>query len=224
MNNEEVFALTWAADDLFRREGIENRLPVLRKIDGPWTRLCAHVSWKEALKASEQPDFGETLAQFETDIANELSAFDKDERVVIADEVCSGAGWLLDPAVIKQVLIPLYKRMLAPIETSIGFHSDGNISELFEDLSDAGFSFVHLASVNYVELPTIVHNAQYNALTPYGGISSQTLEEGPLSNEIRAMLGELVSNEGLIVCDDAGMTTGQQLDAFLGELNAIPLY
>lgn len=224
MNNEEVFALTWAADDLFKREGIENRLPVLRKVDGPWTRLCARMSWKEALIASEQPDFEEVLAQFETDIIAELSIFDKDEYVVIADEICSGAGWLLDPDVIKQVLISFYKRVLASIETPIGFHSDGNISELFADLSDAGFSFVHLASINYVELPAIVHNAQYNALTPYGGISSQTLEEGPLSSEIRTMLGELVSNEGLIVCDDAGMTTGQQLDAFLGELNAIPLY
>lgn len=224
MNNEEVFALTWSAETLFVEAGIENRLPVLHKVDGPWTRLCSQMSWQDALRASEQANFAQTVANFEHDILAELLAFDKDGRVVIADEVCSGAGWLIDPAKFNEALIPFYARVLAQVEMPTGFHSDGNMSEVFPQLTEAGFSFVHLASVNYVDLPAIVHKAQNNALTPYGGISSQTLEEGSLSGEVRELLGKLVSNEGLIVCDDGGMTTQQQLDAFLFELNAIPLY
>lgn len=223
--NEEVFALTWAADELFKREGIENRLPVIKKIDGPWTRLCNEVSWKSALAMSADTQrFSQALEGYKDAILAEIEELEPGERTVIADDICSGAGWLLEPAVIRSALMPLYAQFTGAFDRTLGFHSDGNISELFADLEEAGFSFVHLASVNYVELEKIVISAQNHALDPFGGISTETISAGPLSDELRTMLGDLVADHGLIVTDDAGLETPEQLDAFLFELSAIPLY
>lgn len=223
--NDEVFALTWAADELFRREGIENRLPVIRKIDGPWTRLCDEISWKSALALStDVARFSQALEGYKEAILAEIKDLEPGQRTVIADDICSGAGWLLDPTVIKSTLLPLYQQFTSAFDRTLGFHSDGNISELFADLEEVGFSFVHLASINYVELEKIVISAQNHALDPFGGISTETISAGPLSDELRTLLGGLVADHGLIVTDDAGLKTPEQLDAFLFELSAIPLY
>lgn len=223
--SDDVFALTWAADSLFKEEGVENRLPVILKIDGPWTRLCSELTWQGALKLSASgADFKHALERFTDEILGEIEALESDQRAVIADEICSGAGWLLEPQQVRDELLPLYARFNGAFDRQLGFHSDGNIASLFADLERVGFRFVHLASVNYVELPAIAHHAQVHALVPYGGIDTATIEQGPLSQELREMLAELVSDQGLIVCDDAGLTTSEQLDAFLYELSAIPLY
>ena len=223
--SDDVFALSWVADELFKAEGIENRLPVIGHIDGPWTRLCRAITWKEALAlGADASALSCALEAYNGEILSQIKQLEPDERVVIADDICSGAGWLLEPAVARGVLMPLYECYVNAFDRMLGFHSDGNISELFPDLSAAGFHFVHLASVNYVDLPAIVHSAQAHALVPYGGVSTETISQGPLSSALRAMLAELVQDQGLIVCDDAGLTTGEQLDAFLLELSSIPLY
>lgn len=223
--SDEVFALSWAADELFKAEGIENRLPVVKKIDGPWTRLCADTSWKEALALSvDGHSFAGVLDAYSEGILSEIEQLESDERCVIADDVCSGAGWLLEPDTVRMSLIPLYKKYVGSYDRMLGFHSDGNISELFADLESVGFQFVHLASINYVDLPKIAHFAQAHALVPYGGISTETISHGPLSVALREMIAELVEDQGLVVCDDAGLSTPEQLDAFLLELSAIPLY
>lgn len=223
--SDEVFALSWVAHELFEAEGIENRLPVIKKIDGPWTRLCSDTSWKEALALSvDCLSFSSALETYSEDILREIMQLESDERCVIADDICSGAGWLLEPETVHASLMPLYKKYVGTHDRTLGYHSDGNISELFPDFEALGFQFVHLASINYVDLPKIAHFAQSHALVPYGGISTETISQGPLSMNLREMIAGLVEDQGLVVCDDAGLSTPEQLDAFLMELRSIPLY
>lgn len=211
-------ALSWPACGLARRAGVALRADELRAVEGLWGRLCARVGWKEALSvygrdaeslhAAIEPYQGALAAELESCVA-ESSGSDS-ASVFIADDVCSSQGWLLDPKLVAEVLVPAYAQVISGI-TGIGFHSDGDISELFVTLRKAGFQKVHLASIGYTELRAIVRRATESGLQPYGGIAAETLSYGVPSEEICRLLIGLSQDEGLVISDDAGITDQLQL-------------
>ena len=155
-------------------------------------------------------------------------------HVFIADDVCTSAGWVLDPEFVRDNLVPTYARLAAEVvrsgtaaglaDTVVGFHSDGDIGELYPDLAAAGFGAVHLASVDYHEVTRLAGSASAAGMVAFGGVASETLGGGEVADEVCRLLARTAASDGLVVTDDAGVTNGDELDVLARAYGRVGLY
>lgn len=237
------FALSWAADAIREEHSVPQPagpfgdVLICRKIDGLWTRLCDEIGWTEAMrKATNKKEFislinpyGELMMmemreQFMA--SGPLSKKDKGaDFLFIADDICTSIGWIIDETIVRESLIPIYGKMLTAIGNDLpfsrdefnivwGFHSDGDISELYPDLARAGFGAAHLASVSYGRMSTLATKASASSMMTLGGIATETLEAGKISGELARQIAILARRDRFVVCDDGGLQTARQLEHY----------
>lgn len=157
-------------------------------------------------------------------------------HIFLADDVSTSVGWILDPDFVRTHLVPLYARLCREVRRGaeragydpgsvvVGFHSDGDISDIYPDLAEAGFDAVHLASVSYVSVSRLASAAKANGLVAYGGVATETLVEGELSDELCRMLARTARADGLVVADDGGITEPRELDSLTSAYVKVGLY
>lgn len=157
-------------------------------------------------------------------------------HVFIADDVSTSHGWVLDPDFVRQHLVPLYGKLatavrhsaeksgLDPASVVVGFHSDGDISDIYHDLAEVGFDAVHLASVSYVSVSRLAAAAKAAGMVAYGGVASETLAEGEVADDLCRMLARTARADGLVVADDGGVTDSAELDALTAAYVKVGLY
>lgn len=247
------FVFSWQARQIIDEHalivpsGPANDVAYLSVVDGLWSRLCDAIGWMEAMRASVSREaflqaisvHGESMLEDMKALA--LSSGLKSEAeshqrmLVIADDVCSRQGWIVDEALITSVLMPLYSKMLTVVANELpvaadelnlswGFHSDGDISSIYESVKLAGFDFVHLASVDYVSLSGVAHKAKSQGLIPVGGIAAETLDHGDLADDLCRRLALVARTTGLLVGDDAGVTTPEHVTRLFDACTRIALY
>lgn len=157
-------------------------------------------------------------------------------HVFIADDVSTSHGWVLDPDFVRTHLVPLYGRLVTEVRRSadkagmdpstlvVGFHSDGDISDIYPDLAAVGFNAVHLASVSYVSVSRLAAAAKSAGMVAYGGVATETLAEGGLADDLCRMLARTARADGLVVADDGGVTEPAELDALTAAYVKVGLY
>ena len=242
------FAVSWTAAKVARDSNVPIAQPALVGIEGLWGRLCADIGWMNALRRATSTEIlSDTLVFYRDamrrDVCSFLDSVDSEEHVLvtIADDVASEMGWIIDPHMATEVLVPAYSQIISEAfsrtvngddERAVrikecvrwGFHSDGDISEIYPVVAANGFSFVHIASVDYGSLSKVVSAAKNAGLIPIGGISSETLASGNLSDELCRQLALIANRDGLVICDDGGITQKAQLESLLNAFVRIPLY
>lgn len=242
------FAVSWTAKKIARDSNMLIAQTTLVGIEGLWGRLCADIGWMNALRRATSPEIlRDTLVFYRDAMRRDVSSFlesvDSAERVLvtIADDVASEMGWIIDPHMATDVLVPAYAQIIseafnrtvggddehaARIKECVrwGFHSDGDISKIYPVVAANGFSFVHIASVDYGSLSKVVLAAKNAGLIPIGGISSDTLAAGNLSDELCRQLALIANRDGLVMCDDGGITQKSELESLLNAFVRIPLY
>lgn len=188
-------------------------------VDGVLTRVCETRGWTEALRmTASEPDalaaqLDEALHDALVTVRDALEA--GADAVLIADDLAGPAGPLLSPDFALDALIPCYQRLARAASTGglpAIFHSDGEIRALLPALSRAGFSAVHFAGLGAEAFAAAARAARGVELAVLGGIAAQGLadaahEVGEHAAAVATSLG------GVIVCDDGGITTFEEVVA-----------
>jgi hypothetical protein len=195
-------------------------------VAGVLGRAAERLSWNEVIRSSvAQPgelafvldeELHETLESLRAGVAAGAAV------LVLADDLAGAAGWIVAPDFALEALLPCYRRAVAewesPDRASV-FHSDGDIRALMGPLKRAGFDGVHLGSPGPAALAPAVGAARFAGLCALGGIETAALV-GDGARRAGERAGRLARGNRLIITDDGGMTTAEQVVAFGAALEA----
>jgi hypothetical protein len=246
------FALSWAAQGIAEEnEVVTTSMPlgkmiILHKIDGLWSRLAQDKGWNDAMRQAQFPGdfmklinpYGDAMMKEMRETFNATGTLGSTDKVptylCIADDVCTSIGWVVEETIVRDALMMVYAKMIATIHNDLPFsrdefnvewcfHSDGDISVVYPAIRAAGFSAIHCASVPYASLSTLVGKAGNADLIFFGGVLTETLEEGPMPADLARQIAILARRPNMVVCDDGGMTTLRQLEHYLDACHKIAL-
>lgn len=186
-------------------------------VPGVLGRVCGDIGWAEALRLTVADPgtlalrLDEALHEALDDVRHGISA-DAD-LMLIADDLAGASGPLVPPDYALDALVPCYRRLA--LESSRAdlpaiFHSDGDIRVLFPALKRAGFAAVHLGGLDPAAFEVDATAARAADLVVLGGVSAPSVlgvsrDAGERAGSFAASVG------GVIVCDDGGLTSLEEL-------------
>jgi len=213
----------WAADAVERVH--DAGAVALWAVSGVLGRLGSRLGWTEALRLSAaQPEvlvgpLAEALHRALVS-ARAGSAAGAD-LVLVADDLAGAAGPLVSPDFALDALMPCYRSIAAAVfgqGTPAAFHSDGDVRTLMPSLARAGFSALHLAGITPESLGASIDAAHAAGLAALGGVVAVSLGDDPEVAGRRA--GREARQRRLLVCDDGGLATAEDVAAYKRALKA----
>jgi hypothetical protein len=205
------------------RELRERGIAAIWTVAGVLSRVGESLGWTEMLhQTAAEPGalavpLGEALHEALDDARQAVRSHA--EALVVADDLAGAAGPLVSPDFALDALLPCY-RSLAHEVTARGipaiFHSDGDIRTLLPALRRADFCGVHLAGLSAEPFTASYTAARLAGLTVLGGIESAALTTG--ARRLGAHAGRLALSPGLLVCDDGGITSPEEVAAYASAL------
>lgn len=213
----------WAAEALrsLRGEGAAS----LWSVAGVLGRVGERVGWVDMLRmtVAEPGGLAVYIGEVLHDALDEVrrGVAEGADAVVIADDLAGAMGPLVAPDFALDALVPCY-RMLAreaiAHDVPVVFHSDGDIRTILPALKRAGFSAVHLAGLASSAFLTSHAVARSAGLTVLGGVEVASLGTG--ARRLGAHAGLLALANGMLVCDDGGITSTEEVAAYASALDA----
>ncbi len=207
----------------------EQGVAVMWSVTGPFGRAADRLGWSEVLRLSahRQSVFADVLDEGLPAIRTEVrSGLDLGvTAVVIADDLAAASGPLLAPDIALTEIVP---RCAVAVDPAAGrgvptvFHSDGDVRPLLTALVGAGFSAVHPGGLDSDDLAAHLTAARNSGLVTLGGLPASALRSGPAPTE-QAVTAALIASlqGGLLVADDGGISTTNELSAFVSALAAV---
>jgi hypothetical protein len=202
---------------------------VLWVVDGPlWPALLASGDAAEGLRATER-DPASLRRTLDVEAERAAAQVARGVRygvdgVVVADDLASAEGLLVSEGFALRELMPrlggIVSKVPAPLPAFL--HSDGDIRLLLPAIRAAGFHGIHagggLARDDFEEL---FWEARHLGLVVAGGIGTASLDRGAYAavraGTRAALLGQ---TGGLLIADDGGITTEDQVAAFASAVAA----
>lgn len=188
-------------------------------VSGVFGRVADKLGWVEALKLSTgDPEqllhhldsaLHDLLVEVRTGLALGVDV------VVLADDLAGGDGWLVAPDFALDSLAPCYRHAVAQTRAASipwVFHSDGDIRALYPLLAKAGFAAVHVGGDADIKAAMVA--AASTGMTVLGGMHVRDL----IVRGIRSSAGELASlasANALVICDDGGISSTDDLWTYL---------
>jgi hypothetical protein len=214
---------TWAPDAV--RELHERGIAAVWAVNGVFGRVAEQVGWSDALRmTAAEPGalaalLGEALHESMEEARTGRSTHA--DALLVADDLASSSGPLISPDYVLDALMPCYRglaREAGENDVPAVFHSDGDVRAMFPALVRSGFSAVHVAGLASGPFEASFAAARSAGLIVLGGVESATLMAGATALGERA--GATALAGGLLVCDDGGITTPQEVAAYASALDA----
>ena len=194
-------------------------------VSGVFGRVAELLGWSEALRltAGEPGALAALLAEalhaaLESARAGIAAGADV---VLVADDLAGAAGLLVSPDFALDALLPCYRAIAAEAlgrGVLAAFHSDGDVRAFMPSLARAGFSAVHIAGIAPNDLGASIDAARASGMVALGGLVAASLSADP------AAAGRLAGREafarGLVVCDDGGLATPDDVADYGGAMRA----
>lgn len=195
-------------------------------VSGVFGRVAIEVGWAQALarSAGAPGELAVPLAQALHEALDDarMGLENGADALVIADDLAGAAGPLVSPDFALDALLPCYRR-LAEEAADAGvpaiFHSDGDVRVLYPALSRGGYAAVHTGGLPADSFPATVHAAREAGLVTLGGLIAGELLPG--AKAIAARTTELLRGGSLIVTDDGGISSAEELAAFVSAVRAV---
>jgi hypothetical protein len=214
----------WAGEGVARLHGAG--IAAFWIVDGVLTRVAEERGWSAVLRlsATAPGELAVALAEqlHEALIAARAGLEAGADVLLLADELAGTAGWLVSPDFALEALVPCYRRIAtewAGDGRVAVFHSDGDVRALLPSLAGAGFDGVHFGLLGAGQLAASVEAARSAGLCPVGGIEITSLVEAG-SRHVGAHAAALVRGGRLLLADDGGMTSAEDVAAFGAALDA----
>ncbi len=185
-------------------------------VGGPFGRVAERLGWAKALRISaEDPGLltaplTEALARSEERVRQGVAA--GADFLVVAEDLASEDGWLVAPGFARVSLLPSVCT-IAQLARRLGvhavFHSDGDVSAIFDALAAGGFDALHVTHAPGKALESVLTEASRHCLGVLGGVQGRGLETSFGEDARRALYEH--AHKGLLVCDDGGIVSARQL-------------
>ena len=198
---------------------------VMWAVPGVFGRVAFKVGWSQALRMSAGDPgalagpLAEALHAALCEVRAGFSA--GADAIVVADDLAGSTGPLLSPDFILDVLVPCYHHVAllgADAFVPCIFHSDGDVRAFMPAPARGGFAGVHLAGLTADALVASHAAARSEGLVVLGGIDAMSLLHGP--RHLGAQAARLALAGGMLVCDDGGITSAQEIAALSSALDA----
>ncbi len=188
-------------------------------VRGAFDTVAAAQGWSETLRATiSEP---EALAGALDDAVRVARATVREGiecgavGVVVGEDVAGAEGPLLSPDYILSEIVPRVGR-IAAAATEEGspavWHSDGDVRPFLAAAARAGLDAVHPGGLPADQLGEVFLAARREGLALLGGIPADVLREGgPAVIRAGVAAGVAAYGGGLLVSDDGGVTTGEEL-------------
>ena len=193
-------------------------------ISGVLGRVADEVGWTRALRlsAAEPGQLAITLAEALNGalVDARVGLLAGADALVVADDLAGATGPLVSPDFALDALLPCYHHIALAVATEgipTIFHSDGDIRSLMPALARAGFSAIHLAGIAEEGWATSYAAARLEGLAVLGGIEAMSVVHGVRRSGERAGRSSLA--DGLLVCDDGGITSAEEIVALTAALD-----
>lgn len=126
------------------------------------------------------------------------------------DDFAMEAGPIIDPAIVRELLIPRYAEMVAGVRQinpriKIAFHTDGKIDWLLDDLVEIGIDILNPLQPDVNDVKAV--NERYGRrLTFWGNVDTRRVMSGgsvaDVVNEVRKVIAALAPGGGHILCSN----------------------
>lgn len=194
-------------------------------VPGVLGRAAERLGWAETLRRSAG-DPGALAAELDAALHAALEEVRQGlaygcGAVVVADDVAGATGWLVSPDFAFDALMPCYRALAGQVQSGGAaaiFHSDGDIRLLMSALARGGFSAVHIAGLDIDAIGVQWRAARGAGLLSLGGLRAASIALEPA--ELGERAGQMALAGGLLVCDDGGISTAEQVSAFEVALSA----
>lgn len=194
-------------------------------VAGVLGRIGQALGWSQMLatSASEPGLLAVPIAEALHDALDDVRAgiAAEADAIVVADDLAGAAGPLISPDFALDALLPCYAR-LATEAAEAGrravFHADGDIRALVPALARAGFSGLHLGGLGPDAFANAFAAARVEGLVVLGGIEGASVLSG--ARRAGTAAARYAETGGLIVCDDGGLTSPEEIAAYASALEA----
>lgn len=215
----------WAADVARSTDGCG----VMWVVDGPLWPVLSARSLGEGLKAtirdpeSLRADLDRETERGRNAIRQGLSL--GVDAVVVAEDLAGRDGPFVTP---EYAQAEVFSRLavLARTATSGGaraiLHSDGDVTSLLPSIRNASFSAVHGGGgLGREGFERLFWEARRQNVAVIGGVATASLQRGSFAAvNAGTRIALLAQTGGLLIADDGGITTGEEIDAFAVALGA----
>ncbi|HEY5540670.1 MAG TPA: uroporphyrinogen decarboxylase family protein [Coriobacteriia bacterium] len=203
----------------------ERGIATVWTVAGVLGRAAERLGWIETLRltAAEPGALAVLLGEALHDAMDEARAgrSARADAMLVADDLAGASGPLVSPDFALDALLPCYRavtREAAENDVPAIFHSDGDVRALLPALARAGFSAVHLAGLASGPFSASYAAARTAGLVVLGGVEVTALMSG--ARRLGAYAGSLALSGGMLVCDDGGITSAEEVAAYATALEA----
>jgi len=199
-------------------------------VDGPFGQVAAERGWAAALadvirardqlatdlSAVAQRDFEHVRAAAQAGAA----------AIVVAEDLSLASGFLMGPDDALELLIPALGTLAREAHAhglAAVLHSDGDVRAFMAALARQGFAGLHLGGLGWEGFEAQYQAARAHGLAVLGGLEGAELRQGSaVAARVGARVAVLAEKGGLLVCDDGGLTRGEEVAALVTALQAVP--
>ena len=200
----------------------EGHLAPMWVVNGPFGMVAAERGWTTSLMdvVRARDDIGAAL---DAQVLEALGQVDQaalvgSSALVVAEDLSAASGFLMGPDDVLELIVPRLGRLAKEAELrgmSAALHSDGDIRTFLPALVEAGFSAVHIGGIGWKAFESQYEAARREGLAVIGGLEGAELHEGhDAAVAVGGKCAALASANGLLIADDGGMTTPEEVAAF----------
>lgn len=197
-------------------------------VDGPLGRVAREDGWGPTLRLSAS----DPMALCRRMDAHMEAALEQVRRgvrlgvaaIVIAEDLYSTEGPLVSPDFSLEEVLPRCGRLAEEaLHSAVPalLHSDGDTRPLLTGIRKAGFAAVHPGGLSELQFATLFEAARRAGLVVLGGIPGEALRAGALAAVAAGTRAAvLAQGGGIMVTDDGGISTPEELTALVEALAA----
>ncbi|MFU8891019.1 MAG: hypothetical protein ACNA76_05085 [Anaerosomatales bacterium] len=198
-------------------------------VRGPLDHAASVTGWSETIAATVRKatalapllDEGVEAARASVRDAGACGA----GAVVIAEDVAGAEGPLAAPDFVLGELLPRYGaicRTAAEEGLPVIWHSDGDTRAFLEAAAREGLRGLHPGGLGPEPFRHLFTRARQEGLVVLGGVPGWALRAGTIPALKAASSASLIARSGgLLVCDDGGVSTGEELGSLITALQAV---
>lgn len=197
-------------------------------VRGPLDAIAASRGWSEALAGTVEDSGGiaEQMDRFVDEACSSVAqaAASGAGGVVVAEDIATPTGPLLDPEYAARELMPRLgsiAQAVARVGLVSVWHSDGDVRPLVPYAAAEGFDGLHPGGLDEQTFERVLFEARRARLAVLGGISGHSLRGGGhTAVNAGVAASRLADAGGLLVSDDGGVTTAEELESLACALEA----
>ncbi|MBE0416556.1 MAG: hypothetical protein IBX63_02190 [Coriobacteriia bacterium] len=198
-------------------------------VRGPLDAVANARSWSESLAATVRDaaalapllDGGVEAACMSVRVAAACGA----GAIVVADDLAGADGPLMAPDFALSELLP---RLGVIAATAVGedlpaiWHSDGDTRAFLGAAARGGFAGVHPGGLGPDPFRRLFGRARQEGMVVLGGLPGWALRAGvPSALRAATSASVIARSGGLLVCDDGGVSTGEEIGALIAALQTV---